>query len=261
MGMSAAREPEIYKDKVEVTLDGRQIFYLFFGGSVIIGLVFVLGVMVGRRVEARGHLDQARTQGGSDPLAALDKLESSDKASFGFRTVLAKPTAPAAAPATPVAATPVDHEIEKRAEARKAKAEKERSEKSDKKKVDREKSEKTAAEKSEKSAEKSEKSEKSAEKPERDRSIKAEGKGEGKSEEPRARFTLQLSSFQDKTEADAFLSQVKSAGFQPYLTEAEVSGKSYYRVRVGSYRSLEAATEAKSDVEKAIKKNATVMRL
>src|SRR5690606_40443237 len=50
-----SREAELYKDKIEVSLDGRQIFYLFFGGAVIVGLVFVLGVMVGRRVEARGH--------------------------------------------------------------------------------------------------------------------------------------------------------------------------------------------------------------
>ena len=53
------RETELYKDKIEVSLDGRQIFYLFFGGAVIVGLVFVLGVMVGRRVEARGHTDHA----------------------------------------------------------------------------------------------------------------------------------------------------------------------------------------------------------
>ena len=56
-----SREPELYKDKIEVSLDGRQIFYLFFGGAVIVGLVFVLGVLVGRRVEARGHLDRAET--------------------------------------------------------------------------------------------------------------------------------------------------------------------------------------------------------
>ena len=51
-----SRETELYKDKIEVSLDGRQIFYLFFGGAVIVGMVFVLGVMVGRRVEARGHV-------------------------------------------------------------------------------------------------------------------------------------------------------------------------------------------------------------
>ena len=52
-------EPELYKDKIEVSLDGRQIFYLFFGGAVVACLVFVLGVMVGRRLEARSHVDRA----------------------------------------------------------------------------------------------------------------------------------------------------------------------------------------------------------
>src|SRR3982750_1907408 len=73
---------ELYKDKIEVSLDGRQIFYLFFGGAVIVGLVFVLGVMVGRRVEARGHLDRADTSAARDPLAALDRLERSDNLSY-----------------------------------------------------------------------------------------------------------------------------------------------------------------------------------
>src|SRR5215468_11187391 len=76
------RESDLYKDKIEVSLDGRQIFYLFFGGAVIVGLVFVVGVMVGRRVESRGHLDRADTQSTSDPLAALDRLERADRLSF-----------------------------------------------------------------------------------------------------------------------------------------------------------------------------------
>src|SRR5215467_3749806 len=77
-----SREAELYKDKIEVSLDGRQIFYLFFGGAVIVGLVFVIGVMVGRRVEARGHVDRAETPAETDPLAALDRLERSDHLSF-----------------------------------------------------------------------------------------------------------------------------------------------------------------------------------
>ena len=40
-------EMELFRDKIEVSLDSRQIFYLFFGGAVIASLVFVLGVMVG----------------------------------------------------------------------------------------------------------------------------------------------------------------------------------------------------------------------
>lgn len=81
-----SREADLYKDKIEVSLDGRQIFYLFFGGAVIVGLVFVLGVMVGRRVEARGHVDRARTTAAVDPLAALDRLE--DKGGLSFKGAL-----------------------------------------------------------------------------------------------------------------------------------------------------------------------------
>src|SRR5438045_5192112 len=82
-----SREVDLYKDKIEVSLDGRQIFYLFFGGAVIVGLVFVLGVMVGRRVEARGHTDHAASTATTDPLAALDAFESHKPATF--QTVLA----------------------------------------------------------------------------------------------------------------------------------------------------------------------------
>src|SRR5262249_32766324 len=77
-----ARETELYKDKIEVSLDGRQIFYLFFGGAVIVGMVFVLGVMVGRRVEARGHVERAQVAATVDPLAALDRLEGGSALSF-----------------------------------------------------------------------------------------------------------------------------------------------------------------------------------
>ena len=45
-------------------------------------MVFVLGVMVGRRVEARGHLDRADTSAARDPLAALDRLERPDNLSY-----------------------------------------------------------------------------------------------------------------------------------------------------------------------------------
>ena len=55
---------------------------------------------------------------------------------------------------------------------------------------------------------------------------------------------------------------MKSAGFQAYLIEAEVGGKgTFYRVRLGSYRSLDAANDAKAEYEKAARKTAQVMRL
>src|SRR4029453_12005559 len=68
-----------------------------------------------------------------------------------------------------------------------------------------------------------------------DKEAHAEPRADGEarpSSENKQRFTLQLSSFQDKSEAEAFLSATKSAGYQPYLVEADVSGKgTFYRVR------------------------------
>src|SRR5688572_2758684 len=91
-------DPELFKDKIEISLDGRQVFYLFFGGAVIACLVFVMGVMVGKRVEARGHVDRAGTSAARDPLAALDQLDASARTrTLSFRTALAGP--PATAPA------------------------------------------------------------------------------------------------------------------------------------------------------------------
>ena len=298
-----SREEGLYKDKIEVSLDGRQIFYLFFGGSVIVGLVFVLGVMVGRRVEARGHVERAQTQAAVDPLAALDRLEGGGGMSFQGalrgsgeapasdveKTIgeLAKAKAkePAGKKPTP-AITPV---------AEVKKAEEPKAEPINKAASDAPKPEKTEkTEKSEKT-EKTEKSEKKgaaetakAEKKAEDkRSVEADKKSsdkeflaklEARSDkkapaedkkaadpdrpvEKKAKYTLQLSSFQDKGEASAYLATMKSNGFSPYLTEAEVDGKTYYRIRLGNYRSIDAANDAKADVEKATKKSASVMKL
>ena len=79
----ATREGELFVERVEVNLDGRQIFCLFCGGAVIASLVFVLGVAVGRRVEARERPGSAQAAGASsDPLAALDQL-AADVAAAG----------------------------------------------------------------------------------------------------------------------------------------------------------------------------------
>ena len=51
-----SREPELYKDKIEVSLDGRQIFYLFFGGAVIVGMVFcIYGAAIAMAIAGGAH--------------------------------------------------------------------------------------------------------------------------------------------------------------------------------------------------------------
>src|SRR5436305_3013974 len=90
------RDLDRWKDKVEISLDGRQIFFLFFGSAVAACLIFVTGVLIGKRIEARAlALQPAPIE---DPLAALDQLGDADEADEGltFHKALA-PTRPAAA--------------------------------------------------------------------------------------------------------------------------------------------------------------------
>jgi DedD protein len=260
-----SREPELYKDKIEVSLDGRQIFYLFFGGAVIVGLVFVLGVMVGRRVEARGHLDRADTSAARDPLAALDRLERSDNLSYhGALTGAHTPTdvekaigelekrRGAAADAKPAVKPEVKPEVKPDAKP------------DAKPTVDAHSEPVTHPDADKRDADKKSRKHDDGAKSDRDskKASKSEPETDARSSEAKTRFTLQLSSFQDRAEAEAFLAATKTAGFQPYLTEADVTGKgTFYRIRLGSYRSLEAANDAKSEYEKASKKAAQVMRL
>ena len=255
-----SREEGLYKDKIEVSLDGRQIFYLFFGGSVIVGLVFVLGVMVGRRVEARGHVERAQTQATVDPLAALDRLEGGG---LSYQGALRGGDAPASdvektigemAKQQQQKATPKKGDADKKIKEEPKQAELP-------KLVDAPKAEVKKDEKTEKNEKNEKKDEAKADKAEpKAEAKKDEAKAEPKPEK-KSRFALQLSSFQDKAEAQAYLEQVKANGLAAYVTEADVDGKTFYRVRVGKYASIDAASDAKVDIDKATKKSATVVKL
>lgn len=237
-----AREEALYKDKIEVSLDGRQIFYLFFGGAVVVGLVFVLGVMVGRRVEARGHVERAQTQAAVDPLAALDRLDNGGGLSFqgALRGNGDAPASDVEKQIGDLAAKKKDAKPEKVAAV-----------------------EKPVEKPAEKPVEKP--AEKPAEKPQQAAAPAPAADPVVKPEQPKkekGKFTLQLSSFQDKAEAEAYLANLKANGFSapPFISEGDVEGKTYYRVRMGNYRTMEAANDAKGEVEKALKKTATVMK-
>ncbi|HTJ46492.1 MAG TPA: SPOR domain-containing protein [Kofleriaceae bacterium] len=255
-------EPELYKDKIEVSLDGRQIFYLFFGGAVIACLVFVLGVLVGKRVEARAHTDHPGTSAARDPLAALDALDATshattpqpappagqmERAVADLEGAQKQARAAAAAPAPAPAKPPVVVADEDPAPVAKP---------ADDKKEEKKKDEKKADEKKKKDDDAAE----PAAKPVDDKIAK---KDDAKKDVKRkARYTLQLSSFQDKGEAQAFLDSVKGAGYAPYLVEADVDGKgTFYRVRLGTYPSYDDAIDAKSEFEAKVKKVAYVTKL
>ena len=243
-----SRETELYKDKIEVSLDGRQIFYLFFGGAVIVGMVFVLGVMVGRRVEARGHVERAHVEATVDPLAALDRLEGGSGLSFqGALRGAEPPVSDVEKQITEMAKKPEAQKAEPKAEAQKPEPKPEK------------KQEAKAEDKPEK-AEKTEKTEKAEKAEKTEKTDKAE-KTDDKKPEKKSKYTLQLSSFKDKDEAQAFLDQIKAEGYSASMTKADVDGKQYYRVRMGTYSSADAANDAKADFEKSSRKSALVTKL
>src|SRR5512147_350822 len=76
MDEPALRDIERWKDKIEVRLDNRQVFFLFFGSALCACLLFVLGVIVGKRLESRGRAVAPEVE---DPLALLDKVATTPR--------------------------------------------------------------------------------------------------------------------------------------------------------------------------------------
>ncbi|MCP4447656.1 MAG: hypothetical protein GY811_20305 [Myxococcales bacterium] len=252
----ASHESDLFKDKIEVKLDERQVFYLFFGGAVIATLVFVLGVMVGRRVEARAVVESGTTV--TDPLAALDRLEGGDGLAFpaalrGDDVSLGSVDAhlaqrPKPAVGGPLVAAPkvVSEHEPKPEKAAKPLAAPEPDVGSD-----------PVTEQPPSIAPKPVKASKPA-KAQED-SDKASTSTPKKS---RKRFTLQVGSFQDKDEADTFFRSLQGGSYAPYMVEADVPGKgTYFRVRVGGYTSFDEALDAKSNFEDSQHVIAYVTRL
>lgn len=267
------RDIERWRDKIEVRLDNRQVFFLFFGSALVACMLFVLGVIVGKRLESRGRAVSPEIE---DPLALLDKVATTPRpaqaavtfpqALFGAKNsdkgdkhaskkLALLPPAEEAASA-PQAATahkqqessaaemnepktaPVAAKIENKPESKPtpalAKAEG--------------KPAQTLAVPTERPSEPAPAKAKAAESKETKNATiptiaaTADGKNKG-------HFALQLSSFQDKNEAQAFAQ--KFDGERPYLIVSDIPGKGiWYRVRVGDYASSKDAVAAKLAFEK-----------
>src|SRR4051812_40785350 len=62
------RDVHRMKEKYDLSLDNRQIVSLVITGIVVLGAVFVLGVVVGKKLSSGGP-----AQAGTDLLTALDQ--------------------------------------------------------------------------------------------------------------------------------------------------------------------------------------------
>jgi cell division protein FtsN len=225
-----------WKDKVELSLDNRQIFFLFFGLSVVGCFVFALGVMVGRRVSFDPAGEVAAL---SQESLALLEGEGEEEAELSFKDGLKEPATegvpptrdPDAPPAEP--AEPTEDDAKADAEPVLAAAK-----------------EPTSKSKPEKPAktEKSKPADKPA--PESDAAVPAIQK-----------YTLQMKAFSKKEEAEAFAAKLESNGHDARVESHEVKGRLWHRVRVGTFDNWADGLEAKQEFEAKEKIIAYVVRL
>jgi cell division septation protein DedD len=251
------RDSHRLKEKYELSLDSRQIVTLTVASLVVLGGVFVLGVVVGKKLANETHkLEQP-----ADILSAADQkteaLAQADKApALTFQEELTKRAPePVPEPAkTVVALKPIElkPEVAKPADkpAEPAKADAPAAEaKPDEPKV----AEAPKADEPTRLPE-TPKAEPVATRTNDAGALKeAFGKAAQKPAEPapEGAWTLQLSAYQDKAEAERFAAGLRDKGYAPYIIEANVPGKGvWFRVRMGRFGSKDAATTYLSDFKR-----------
>ncbi|WP_223632844.1 SPOR domain-containing protein [Corallococcus sp. EGB] len=308
------RDAHRMKEKFDVSLDNRQIVSLLIAGIVVMGAVFVLGVVVGKKLAS-----DAQTAAAPDLLSALDAnaqvlndarqdppLTFPDELTrkTGSEPLPPLPTKPAAKPEAPKAAAAKPEpkpEAPKPAEAPKAVAAKPAAPAPtpdpdtgelpamDAAEEDAIANGKPLAKPEPKPSEPA-KVVAAVAKPEPVKAEPVKGKVEetpvatrtavrdGGMKEAIARaqalppepprpseavkggaFTLQLSAFQSRQDADRFAARLRDRGYAPYILAAEVPGKgTWYRVRMGSFPSKEAAGRYLTDFKRETQLDAYV---
>ncbi len=255
------RDPHRMRDTIELQLNNRQIVSFVIGSLVVLGLVFALGVMVGKQLAGGGG--PVGPQPPKDPLAAIDakeKLRTAEPpapdASLTFADELTKPKAvdPAIEPTKPPKA-----EKDKKAD------------KKEKAKADKEKRAAAAADPTSEGAdavaasgdlEPAAAEPRPEARPEPKPHAKEKSKDEAKrkgdlaaafsSATKSGAFCLQVSSMPSQADADKVVAKLANKGFPgAVVAEAEVPGKGrMFRVRLGSYESRAEAEAALKDFKK-----------
>ncbi len=211
------RDVHKLKEKYELSLDTRQILTLTFVGIIALGGVFVLGVAVGKKLQAEEKSTQP-----ADLLAQLDAKSADPKLTYQDELTKETPKPPKPAPPAPVAEVVKPHEPVAPPPAPPAETPKVDP-------VPTRTVEHDAGDLKEAIAR--------AQKP-----VEAT---------PDGNWTLQLSAYQDKAEADRFASDLRGRGYAPYVVEAVVAGKgTWYRVRMGRFPSKDAAGRYLADFQR-----------
>ncbi len=240
------REMHKWKDKVELSLDNRQIFFLFFGLSVIGCFVFALGIMTGRRLQWEPG-QEAAAVGNEDSLALLDETEQPEE-SFAFRSGLAESDAEALPPTRDPDLPPRD-EDEVRAE-RAAAAEQAEQHEAQVAEVEAQ-----IAEQQKALAKATPAAAKPAAKPQSDstpaKPEAAKPKAKPESSAAGRRFTLQMKAFSREEDANKLAEKLGHNGHEVRVESHEVRGRTWHRVRLGAFDTWDEALAAKQAFEKA----------
>lgn len=252
MSAPRLRDVERWKEKVEIRLDNRQVFFLFFGSALVACLLFILGVIIGKRLESRGRAEAPPIE---DPLALLDRVAASPGgAALTFpKTLLGpKPASPVAAKAPApvkavpqagpktIAAAPPPGPLEMKPAAAPPAPD------------SKAPAAPVAAKEDGATGEPSAASPKPTPSPAAAPAAPKDAVGAPAAYVPGApapanRYTLQLSSFQKREEAEAFARRFSGS----YVVESNIPDKGlWFRVRVGSYGSSTEALRAKEDFER-----------
>jgi len=271
------RDAHRMKDKLDLSLDSRQIVSLLVAGMVVLGAVFVLGVVVGKKLS---EADRAAQSG--DLLTALDQKAAAmqkvneeppltfqktltekappeppparkpeeKKPEEPVKVVAATPAAPAApaaaAPApAPVAAAPkpITAEMEDAPAPPPAPAPTAAAPAPSPKGTISQTPVATRTTPAE------------LRDPARAKTVKLAAapppRAPMPATAPQAGWTLQLHASQDKVDADRFAAMMREKGYAPYLVDAEVAGRgTWHRVRLGSFPSKDAAAKYLADFKR-----------
>ncbi len=240
------REMHKWKDKVELSLDNRQIFFLFFGLSVIGCFVFALGIMTGRRLEWEPG-QEAAAIGSEDSLALLDEDEQDER--FAFRSGLSESDAEALPPTRDPQLPPRDEDevrAEKAAAAEQAEQREAQVAEIDAKIAEQQQALAKATPAAAKPA-----AAKPAAKPEAAEPEVAEPEPAAPAESAGRKFTLQMKAFSNAADAEKLADKLRHNGHEVRVESHEVRGRTWHRVRLGAFETWDEALAAKQAFEKA----------
>lgn len=281
------RDTHRLREKFELSLDNRQIVSITVAALVVLGGVFVLGVVVGKKLAG----EQFAATPPADLLTSLDQktaaLETVQKdASLTFQDELTRKSPSIETPKAPEPRRPEEKVVvapPAKAEEKPAAGSKEDL-KAELARAEAEKAEKARLKAEAEAAKEPARVEVArAEKPVKPEPVKVP---EAVKEEPVAtrtrdggslkeafgkvqklpletspdgNWTLQLSAYQDKAEADRFAAGLRDKGYAPFIVEAKLSGKgTWYRVRMGRFGTKDAASRYLSDFKRETSMDAIV---